>query len=170
MPHSRSAQLGIFLMAILGIPLLILMVQNWSIPVTLTFLSRPLPTVPLSLSLLGSFALGGGVGMLLLLIWRFHGRILLRKAQKQLELLNARLVEVERQRYKPDYLLPEQGHGSPLMGEPYQPEPKPQPNWQWYGGSQSEAKEEDLDEDYQEGDYPQSEREWKARDPDVDYR
>ncbi|NJM00778.1 MAG: hypothetical protein HC924_19360 [Synechococcaceae cyanobacterium SM2_3_2] len=110
--RSRPIKLGV--MAILGIPALIFAVQNWGTPVALVFLGQTLISLPLSLSLLAAYGLGGGLGMLLLSSWRFHDRVLLRKSQKQLELLNGRLIELERLRYRPNYSLPDQAQGSPI--------------------------------------------------------
>ncbi|MGF1574888.1 MAG: hypothetical protein ACFCU9_02915 [Cyanophyceae cyanobacterium] len=132
--RSRSIKLAV--MAILGIPVLIFAVQNWGTSVALVFLGQTLISLPLSLSLLAAYGLGGGLGMLLLGSWRFHDRVLLRKSQKQLELLNGRLIELERQRYRPNYSLPDQAQGSPISSYPapaaavyesrgYEPAPEP---------------------------------------------
>ncbi len=143
--RSRSIKLAV--MAILGIPVLIFAVQNWGTSVALVFLGQTLISLPLSLSLLAAYGLGGGLGMLLLGSWRFHDRVLLRKSQKQLELLNGRLIELERQRYRPNYSLPDQAQGSPISSYPapaaavydsrgYEPAPEP---------PEYETRREDLD-------------------------
>ncbi len=114
--NGRSRSLKLTVLGILGIPVLIFGVQNWGTSVAVVFLGQPLLALPLSLSMLAAYGLGGGIGMLLLGSWRFHDRVILRQSQKSLDLLNGRLMQLERSRYRPNYSLPDQVQGTPLGG------------------------------------------------------
>ena len=114
--NGRSRSLKLTVLGILGIPILIFGVQNWGTSVAVVFLGQPLFALPLSISMLAAYGLGGGIGMLLLGSWRFHDRVILRQSQKSLDLLNGRLMQLERSRYRPNYSLPDQAQGTPLGG------------------------------------------------------
>ncbi len=116
--NGRSRSLKLTVLGILGIPILIFGVQNWGTSVAVVVLGQPLFALPLSLSILAAYGLGGGIGMLLLGSWRFHDRVILRQSQKSLDLLNGRLMQLERSRYRPNYSLPDQVQGSPLGSYP----------------------------------------------------
>lgn len=114
--NGRSRSLKLTVLGLLGIPVLIFGIQNWGTSVAVVFLGQSLVALPLSLSILAAYGLGGGLGMLLLGSWRFHDRVILRQSQKSLDLLNGRLMQLER--YRPSYSLPDQVQGSPLGSYP----------------------------------------------------
>ncbi len=98
----KALRLALLILA--GLSLLVLTIQNWnSVPIVV---AGQISTLPLSIALLAAYALGAGLGALILGIWVFHDRLLLKQADRQLARLTEQLDWLENEPDRQDYLLP----------------------------------------------------------------
>jgi uncharacterized integral membrane protein len=93
------------MLVVWGLSLLIVTISNWGIPVSLVILGVPGAEIPLSVALLGAYALGGGIAALFLSIWRLQDYWQERQMVTLLAKLEDRLYALE-QKARPDYFLP----------------------------------------------------------------